>query len=149
MTHLFVYGTLRPAASDPLGRRARDRLFAQSTLVGTASVTGRLYDLGTYPGLWREDGITTRVSGYVLELAAPFATFAWLDRYEGNEYHRLVCPVALEAGGRIEAWLYALHHRPAAPVVATGDWLDVAAERAAPLKPRASSRTFRYHRSRM
>ena len=46
-TCLFVYGTLRKAASHPLHRTlAREARYA-----GTATFQGRLDDLGRYPGV--------------------------------------------------------------------------------------------------
>src|SRR5215217_1200295 len=43
---VFVYGTLRRG-----GVRAMPELFPGSKFVGVASVGGRLYDFGSYPGL--------------------------------------------------------------------------------------------------
>jgi gamma-glutamylcyclotransferase (GGCT)/AIG2-like uncharacterized protein YtfP len=147
MAHLFVYGTLRPEASDPAGRRARERLAAESRPIGPAATHGLLYDLGRYPGLWcAGDG---RVVGSVVELAGPQATFAWLDLYEGGEYERVRRQVALEAGGVVEAWLYALRRRPTgAASVQGGDWMSLAGPRSTALKPRVSSPSRQFRRSR-
>ncbi len=147
MAHLFVFGTLRPAANDPFGRRARDRLAAESRPGGPAATHGVLYDLGRYPGLWPVGA--GRVLGNIVELAAPQATFAWLDLYEGGEYERVRRQVALEAGGEVGAWLYALRRRPTrAASVPGGDWMSLAGPRSTTLKPRVSSPLRRFHRSR-
>lgn len=147
--HLFVYGTLRPAASDPLGRRARARLAAESEAVGTACVTGRLYDLGRYPGLWIGPGPAVPVAGEVLRLASPRMTFAWLDQYEGGEYARQRRLVDLSGGGMLLCWLYALRRPPAARPVASGDWLAALSPAGAAATPRASSGRRQFRRSRM
>jgi len=147
MAHLFVYGTLRPAANDPAGRRARECLATESRPVGPAATHGVLYDLGRYPGLWFAGA--GRVVGNVVELTGPQATFAWLDLYEGGEYERVRRQVALETGGAVEAWLYALRRRPAgAAIVQGGDWMSLAGPRSTALKPRVSSPSRRFHRSR-
>lgn len=44
--HVFVYGTLRRGGSNDINLRKPAPRF-----VGTASLQGRLYDLGSYPGL--------------------------------------------------------------------------------------------------
>ena len=48
---LFVYGTLMSTATGAMGRGPRARLDRASRILGPASVTGHLYDLGRYPGL--------------------------------------------------------------------------------------------------
>lgn len=44
--HLFVYGTLRPQ----LARGEAQVLIAALKIVGSATVQGKLYDFGSYPG---------------------------------------------------------------------------------------------------
>jgi gamma-glutamylcyclotransferase (GGCT)/AIG2-like uncharacterized protein YtfP len=149
LAQLFVYGTLRPEASDLLGRRARDRLARESTLIGAAATSGRLYDLGQYPGLWAGGSGRNEVTGCVIKLAKPSLTFAWLDQYEGNEYARQRRPVALESGGSMVAWVYMLRRKPAARVIDNGDWLDLTGGRSSALTHRASSQPRRRHRSRI
>src|SRR5262249_3869026 len=45
--HLFVYGTLLSRVRHPMGVRLR----REASLIGAASIQGRLYSLGRYPGL--------------------------------------------------------------------------------------------------
>ncbi len=123
-------------------------------MIGTAATTGSLYDLGQYPGLWAGGGglgeVRGEVTGYVMELAKPSLTFAWLDLYEGNEYERQRRPVALAAGGSVMAWVYMLRRKPAARIVETGDWLDMAGRLCGTdLRRRVSSPLHRRHRSRI
>lgn len=46
LEHVFVYGTLRQGGSNDI-----TRLQPPAVFIGNAEVTGRLYDLGTYPGM--------------------------------------------------------------------------------------------------
>lgn len=97
---LFVYGTLQNA-------RQREQVLrgAPTRVVGRGSVAGALYDLGEYPGLVAGDA---RVPGLVIELPDD-AALALLDDYEGvgeGLYARHRMSVGLDAGGRIDAWVY-------------------------------------------
>jgi gamma-glutamylcyclotransferase (GGCT)/AIG2-like uncharacterized protein YtfP len=114
--HLFVYGTLMLASSADYGRDARARLQLEARLVGAATMRGRLYDLGRYPGLVESAGEDDVVHGEMLVLADPARTLAWLDRYEGIlageptaacEYVRCARP-AVCAGTDVPvmAWVY-------------------------------------------
>ena len=51
LDRLFIYGTLLPG----LVRPPLDALVARMTPLGPATVLGRLYDLGPYPGLVLDD----------------------------------------------------------------------------------------------
>lgn len=51
MPHVFVYGTLRAGEVNDINVAAQRHGIAVPTLVGSASIKGRLYDFGTYPGL--------------------------------------------------------------------------------------------------
>lgn len=81
---LFVYGTLRPRAA-PSGQPSLVHRF-----VGTATVSGVLYDLGDYPGaiLNSHENITEpendpRILGDVLFVTR--SELHRLDQYEGYE----------------------------------------------------------------
>ena len=56
--HLFVYGTLRPH----LARGEAQALIATLEIVGPATVQGKLYDFGAFPGATNEKGIVFGVS---------------------------------------------------------------------------------------
>ncbi|NOV26325.1 gamma-glutamylcyclotransferase [Cupriavidus necator] len=56
MPHVFVYGTLRAGEVNDLNAAARRHGIAAPTLLGTGTVSGRLYDFGTYPGLVLDAG---------------------------------------------------------------------------------------------
>lgn len=134
MTNLFVYGTLmRSAASAAMGQAERQRLWAESRLVGPATIGARLYDFGAYPGvvLTPEDP-TAIVHGEVLEIADPARTFPWLDRYEmiepGHEataeYARVPTVARLADGVGIATLVYVTRRDVAGLTpVAGGRWM--------------------------
>jgi len=96
-----------------LGRTLRARLQREAESLGAATMAGRLYDLGRYPGLVEPAQAGDRVHGEVFRLADPADAFVWLDAYEGvtpddpaREYERAVRMARLASGGEIEAWVY-------------------------------------------
>lgn len=130
---LFVYGTLMRAAADvAMGRNMRARLDAEGVWLGAATISARLYDLGSYPGLVRATHHGDRVHGEAYRLRDPVASFVWLDAYEGipagrtrsgDEYERVVVPAILADGASLEAWVYTLMTEPAASqLVPGGRW---------------------------
>lgn len=111
--HLFVYGTLMTAAHVPLGRSLRTRLQREAESLGAATMPGRLYDLGRYPGMVVPGLAGELVHGEVLRLSEPARALPWLDAYEGvrpddtaSEYERRVLPAILTSGEEIAAWAY-------------------------------------------
>src|SRR3972149_11819532 len=84
-----------------------DRLQREARLLGEASIEGKLFSLGKYPGLVEAAGSGARVHGEVYALNAPAASLAWLDAYEGivpgdgdrNDYQRVERLARLASGG--------------------------------------------------
>jgi gamma-glutamylcyclotransferase (GGCT)/AIG2-like uncharacterized protein YtfP len=122
--HVFVYGTLRRGGCN----HAR---MAGAEWLGPASVRGRLYELGWYPGLVI-DAQAGAVHGDVFKLAS-WEQLAALDHYEGcspehpepHEYRRERTEVLIGTT-RISAWLWVWRQAQAAAapqLIATGDWL--------------------------
>lgn len=110
---LFVYGTLMSSADSDYGRESRARLHASAKSLGPATVRGRLYDLGAYPGFAASADTADLVHGEVLRLSEPGAVFPWLDAYEGivsgapdNEYERVTIEARLAGGETVTAWVY-------------------------------------------
>lgn len=106
---LFVYGTLRRSQTgDP------HALLREARFLSFASMPGRLYDLGSYPGAYRDSGTRRRVFGELYQLPAETTTRAlWaLDRYEGPEFVRQRVLVTVRRGPRRAAWAYVLRKRP-------------------------------------
>lgn len=112
--HLFVYGTLMSRASDAMGSGERNRLRREARSLGPATLGGRLFDLGQYPGLILSEAAEDVVQGEVFQLLQPAVTVAWLDRYEGigwkgrdrDDYQRVTREVALANNAELEVWTY-------------------------------------------
>jgi gamma-glutamylcyclotransferase (GGCT)/AIG2-like uncharacterized protein YtfP len=108
--HLFVYGTLSPGNAPPEIAATVSRLRP----VGSASVRGRLYDLGEYPGAVLSEKSRTLIRGEVFELPADQNTLTALDNYEGFEpskpssslFLRRVRAVTMDDGKRVRCWVY-------------------------------------------
>jgi gamma-glutamylcyclotransferase (GGCT)/AIG2-like uncharacterized protein YtfP len=128
---LFVYGTLLTAAGHAMGARLR----REARLLGAASMPGRLYSLGRYPGLVEAPDIQglvqSLVHGELYALNTPAVTLRWLDAYEGilphkpdrNPYARVERPVRLPSGETLSAWVYVyLRSVKARPEVPGGRW---------------------------
>src|SRR4051812_45836126 len=81
--HVFVYGTLLPGLAPPM---IAD-VVARMREVGPATVPGRLYDLGAYPGCAIDDACDALIHGQLLELTDPTAQLDRLDAYEGYAAH--------------------------------------------------------------
>jgi gamma-glutamylcyclotransferase (GGCT)/AIG2-like uncharacterized protein YtfP len=120
---VFVYGTVRRG-----GVRAMDDLFPGARFVGGGEVSGRLYDLGEYPGL-QLGGSDSQVVGEVYEIDDE--TLNKLDDIEASsDYRRGRIEVSL-GGDRVTCWVYA----PAREVclgrrlIESGDWIEYAKAR--------------------
>lgn len=113
--YLIVYGTLRPAFSNPFARYLRQ----YSQYVGEVSFPGQLFDLGTYPGAIFLPHSPTNVYGSLYNVSQhkhPLLTY--LDDYEGigeqfeqpQEYVRIIIPIDW-AGKTGCCWFYQ-YNRP-------------------------------------
>jgi gamma-glutamylcyclotransferase (GGCT)/AIG2-like uncharacterized protein YtfP len=67
MKYVFVYGTLRSGESNDIYLAAERHAIKEPRLVGQASVSGRLFDFGTYPGMIAETS-AQQVMGEVYEI---------------------------------------------------------------------------------
>src|SRR5262249_5270156 len=77
--YLFAYGTLRPG----LATAESADLVRRMLWLGAASVPGRLYDLGDYPGAVLDPKGDGKVIGEVFQLPDDGEALAALDAYEG------------------------------------------------------------------
>lgn len=108
--YLFVYGTLLGRFGHPLHRLLEE----QAEYLGRARMSGRLYDLGEYPGLVIPPKTENRVWGELYRLRAPRVTLALLDLYEAcppsntryGEYRRRRAIARLMPGGSLRTWVY-------------------------------------------
>lgn len=149
--HLFVYGTLLPGHA-PAAMRD---VVATMRVVGPATVRGRLYDLGSYPGLVL-DVSDDRVHGQVL--AVPDDPDAWLrlDAYEGfvideperSLFRRARCPAAVADGAVIECWVYVYNDGglPPGRPVEGGVWRAAARLGTSPVRTELTARTNGHRR---
>ncbi len=118
---VFVYGTLRRGERNDIARYRPLPLF-----IGTASVDGRLYDLGAYPGIvLRERG---RVVGEVYRITAEVE--AALDvleevKADGSGEYRKEDASVMVGGRTLLCLVYEIHpdRLSGRPVIASGDWL--------------------------
>ena len=127
---LFVYGTLRPSLIERAPESPRE-IVRSLCVLGEATVAGRLFDLGDYPGFalagraGAADALqdAPRVVGDVL--AVREADLAALDAYEECDgpsplYRRERVLATWRSGGKpFECWIYVacgdLSKRPAIP----------------------------------
>lgn len=128
--YLFVYGTLR---FDLAPAEVRLLLTGMKRL-GSATVYGKLYDLGEYPGVLLEDGCGLIV-GELLELDEAKTQLRAFDSYEGFDesaisqslFVRTKCRAVLPDGQFVEAWIYIYNQAlTAARLVESGDYAKVA-----------------------
>ncbi len=126
---LFVYGTLRREVGAPAYA-----LFAEhATFLDAGTIAGRMYDLGSYPGITLEAEGAHCVHGEVYRLTTPQPTLQLLDRYEGvagtrgdgsGQYDRLEVPVATHDHGLVMAWVYVcLMDLTDCPAIEGGDYV--------------------------
>jgi len=107
---LFVYGTLMPGIAHAMAAR----LAAESRPLGPASVPGRLYDFGPWPGAVHSAAVAERVHGALLRLTDPERSLPWLDAYEGasetdpepRAFECVIVPVRLRSGRQVDGWIY-------------------------------------------
>jgi gamma-glutamylcyclotransferase (GGCT)/AIG2-like uncharacterized protein YtfP len=128
-TRLFVYGTLRRAA-----RHSMHEVLAGATrFLGDARVPGRLYHLGSYPGMVAGDGGGTVIGEvYEVDPAAWPALIQRLDEYEAcserhpqpHEFRRVEVQAELASGEIVAAWAY-VYNRDCEGLraIASGDYL--------------------------
>lgn len=127
--YLFVYGTLRHDA----GHRMHHLLAQHAILLGEATFRGRLYSIGSYPGVVSSDNSVDRVKGEVYCLREFDLLLSQLDRYEGcgptfpapTEYVRQQHEITLANGQSLKAWVY-IYNYPTdqLPRISSGDFLN-------------------------
>ncbi len=99
--YIFVYGLLKSMYDNEAARFIREHC----TLIGEGSIPGRLFDLGTYPGVVYEAEAATYVTGEVFKITSNKEGLTkYLDEFEEcgpqfeqpNEYRKEVVPVSVE-----------------------------------------------------
>ncbi len=125
---LFVYGSLRVGSAHRMQRWLSER----ASHIAAGRAAGRLFRISWYPALVENGGDGQVVVGDLYRLHEPEPTLARLDVYEGcdakagkpREYERVVRPVSVADGRRLDAWLY-IYRLPVdgACLIESGDFL--------------------------
>jgi gamma-glutamylcyclotransferase (GGCT)/AIG2-like uncharacterized protein YtfP len=128
MQRVFVYGTLRAGEINDIGEAAARHDIAEPTLLGTATVRGRLFDFGQYPGLVPDEA-GTPVQGDVYEIDP--ALIAVLDEieqvYPGVEGLFVAHEVSVELDGVATTCRFYPVTKNAVkglPEIRSGDWVE-------------------------
>jgi gamma-glutamylcyclotransferase (GGCT)/AIG2-like uncharacterized protein YtfP len=111
--YLFVYGTLLSSLNSPAGSVLK--MYAER--ISPATISGRLYDIGGYPGLvLADDGAEEGeiIYGELYMIREKENLLSALDEYEGcsprfpepREYVRKVIPVTTPERKKVQAWAY-------------------------------------------
>lgn len=96
--YIFVYGLLKSAYENEPARYIRENC----ELIGNGWFPGTLFDLGTYPGAYNDETVTTKVFGEVFRIIQnKEELIRFLDHFEGvgndfpdpNEYKKLIIPI--------------------------------------------------------
>lgn len=104
-TFLFAYGTLMRGWKHDAARF----LHQKSKFLGSAFISGKLYDLGDYPGLVYDPNSNIQVKGQLFELSDPARILSFLDYYEGAN------PVSPEQGLFLKEFLPVIHEEAMIP----------------------------------
>ena len=118
--HVFVYGTLRCGQANDITRLAPEPRF-----VGSAHVSGTLYDLGAYPGLMLDGAgpVVGEVYAITRELEVQLDEIEEIYPQRRDEYRKRRIPVKVP-GGPIVCIVYEINpvYVTNAPRITSGDW---------------------------
>ncbi|CAB3765677.1 gamma-glutamylcyclotransferase family protein [Paraburkholderia solisilvae] len=127
MRYVFVYGTLRAGEVNDIGQAAARSALATPTLIGEASVRGRLFDFGDYPGLVPDNG-GVHVKGDVYQIDERLVPV--LDQieevYPGEAGLFMQHEVTVHVDGKAISCIYYPVQRDAVrglPEIGSGDWV--------------------------
>jgi gamma-glutamylcyclotransferase (GGCT)/AIG2-like uncharacterized protein YtfP len=127
MQNVFVYGTLRAGEINDIGAAAARNDIATPTLVGEASVRGRLFDFGNYPGLVPDDaGVHVRGDVYAIDDDLVAVLDEIEQVYPGVEGLFMPREVTVEIDGAPVTCRYYPVQREAVkglPEIQSGDWV--------------------------
>lgn len=117
MGRIFVYGTL-------MRGECRHWLVEKAVIrrIRAATIGGRLFDFGGYPGLRLESNGNNFVYGELIECDRLESVLPELDEEEGPDFRRELVTVKVE-GATEPAYVYVLASDPeGATVISSGDW---------------------------
>jgi gamma-glutamylcyclotransferase (GGCT)/AIG2-like uncharacterized protein YtfP len=125
--YLFVYGTLLPGRAPNVLRGIVEQLVS----LGAATMPGRLYDFGRFPGAVFDEATQSRVLGHVYGLPPGDEILATLDRYEDFDpqhpaaslFVRKRRRIQLGDGSDLSCWVYLYNRDPSgARIIPSGDY---------------------------
>jgi gamma-glutamylcyclotransferase (GGCT)/AIG2-like uncharacterized protein YtfP len=125
--YLFLYGTLLPGDATDESSRIVSRL----KRVGSATIRGRLYDFGEYPGAVLDRTAKSSIKGELFELPNDDSALKALDDYEefnrtdrkNSLFVRTRTVATLQGGRQLNAWVYVYNRNPgSARQIASGDY---------------------------
>jgi gamma-glutamylcyclotransferase (GGCT)/AIG2-like uncharacterized protein YtfP len=125
--YLFLYGTLLSKEGD----REISRVLKRLKRVGSATIQGRLYDFGEYPGAKLSQSPKNFIKGEVFELPSNNSVLKSLDEYEefyeadkkNSLFVRAKTIANLTDGRRLKSWVYVYNRSPGrAPLILSGDY---------------------------
>ncbi|SRR6266404_2831570 len=114
--YIFLYGTLLPREVSGKSSEIISRL----RKVGPATVRGRLYDLGEYPGAILDHSANAVIKGELFELPDVNKPLKALDEYEefngadidNSLFVRVRTDAELPDGRRLNTWIYVYNREP-------------------------------------
>lgn len=114
--YLFLYGTLLPQEVSGKSSEIIRRLKS----VGPATVRGRLYDFGDYPGAILDRSTNRLIKGELFELNDGNRELRIFDEYEefrttdidNSLFVRVRTDAELNDGRRLNAWIYVYNRNP-------------------------------------
>ena len=127
MDYLFTYGTLMHNFDSEVANYLKN----ESQFLGEAFIPGRLFDVGSYPGLVYIPDYDQLVFGHLFRLKSPSGIFKVLDQYEmmdpvhpeNNQYIRVQRPVRFQEKS-ILSWVYLLQSETTSlPIIESGNYL--------------------------
>lgn len=110
MERLFVYGTLQPGGPNEHILTAIGGTWAPAMLKGTLQEAGWGASMG-YPGLVLDEK-GREIQGYVLSSENLSHRWTELDKFEGEEYERVLAPITILSGEQVQAYVYVLRNAP-------------------------------------
>ncbi|CAN7319457.1 gamma-glutamylcyclotransferase [Trinickia sp. LjRoot230] len=128
MQCIFIYGTLRAGEANDISLAAARHGMAPPRLIGAASVRGRLYDFGSYPGLVIDAGAGfTRGDVYQIEDALVPVLDEIEEIYPGVDGLFKSSAITVEvAGAELRCLFYPIDAGSvgAHPRIENGDWVQ-------------------------
>jgi gamma-glutamylcyclotransferase (GGCT)/AIG2-like uncharacterized protein YtfP len=127
MQYVFIYGTLRAGEINDIGKAAARNALDMPLLVGEATVRGRLFDFGNYPGLVPDDdGIHVKGDVYQVDdrLVSVLDEIEQVYPGEAGLFIQHKVSVAVD-GADLDCLFYPVQREAVKglPEIGSGDWV--------------------------